>query len=139
MLLEIVKAIKWFMLIMMISVLATWNAFTLLLKRRCPDSDVACEMPRGAETVFLTVYDMINTLLFAQADLSSMEHSDYVSLVAVIFIISMLAVPIVMLNLLIAIMGDAYQIIQVRVRVEFVNDFIERIKVNEDNAAGPVT
>jgi hypothetical protein len=49
----------------------------------------------------------------------------------------MLAMPIVMLNLVIAIMGDAYQIIQVR--MEFVNDFIVRIKVIQDNAAGPVT
>jgi hypothetical protein len=115
MLLEIVKAIKWFMLIMLVSILATWNAFTLLLKRRCPDSvsDSTCEIPRNAESVFSTAYDMINTLLFVQSDLSSLDHSDYVPLVAVIFVVSMLAMPIVMLNLLIAIMGDAYQIIQV--------------------------
>ena len=115
MLLEIVKAIKWFMLIMLVSILATWNAFTLLLKRRCPDSDsnVTCEMPRDAKSVLSTAYDMVNTLLFAQSDLSSLDQSDHFPLVAVIFIISMLAMPIVMLNLLIAIMGDAYQIIQV--------------------------
>jgi hypothetical protein len=59
----------------------------LLPTRRCPDSGIACEMPRRAETVFSTVCDMINTLLFAQADLNSMEHSDYSPLVAVIFII----------------------------------------------------
>jgi hypothetical protein len=118
MLVEIVKAIKWFLLIMAISILATWNAFTLLLKRRCSDldleADAACELPRDTASVFSTVYDMINSLLFGQTDVSSLQQSDYFPLVAIIFIISMLAMPIVLLNMLIAIMGDSYQVIQVR-------------------------
>ena len=32
MLVEIVKTIRWFMFIMFISILATWNTFVLLLK-----------------------------------------------------------------------------------------------------------
>ena len=115
MLLEIVKAIKWFLLIMIISILATWNAFTLLLKRRCSDvgQASACEMPRDTTSVLSTVYDMINALLFGNTDMDSFQHSDYFPLVAVIFIISMLAMPIVLLNMLIAILGDRYQVIQV--------------------------
>ena len=125
MLVEIVKAIKWFLLIMTISILATWNAFTLLLKRRCADldleADAACEMPRDTASVFSTVYDMINSLLFGNTDVGSFQQSDYFPLVAVIFIISRLAMPItlvnflpiVLLNMLIAIMGDSYQVIQV--------------------------
>ena len=117
MLVEIVKAIKWFLLIMTISILATWNAFTLLLKRRCADldleADAECEMPRDTASVFSTVYDMINSLLFGNTDVGSFQQSDYFPLVAVIFIISMLAMPIVLLNMLIAIMGDSYQVIQV--------------------------
>ncbi len=109
------KSIQWFLLIMLISILAAWNAFTLLLKRRCVDSDsnIFCEMPRDAKSVFSTVYDMINTLLFVQSDLSSLEHSDYFPLVAIVFVFSMIAMPIVLLNMLIAIMGDSYQAIQV--------------------------
>lgn len=126
MVVEIVKSIKWFLLIMFISVLAAWNAFTLLLKRRCVDSvsDDACEMPRDATSVFLTVYDMINTLLFAQTDLNWFQLSDYFPIVAVIFVISMLAMPIVMINMLIAIMGDSYQVIQVRIVHYFITQIL---------------
>jgi hypothetical protein len=116
MLVEIVKAIRWLMLIMLISILATWNAFTLLLKRRCsePDADAACESPRDAASVFRTMYDMINTLLFGSGDLETLENTEYFGLVVFVFIVSMLAMPIVLLNMLIAIMGDSYELIQVR-------------------------
>ena len=116
MLVEIVKAIRWFMIIMFISILATWNAFTLLLKRPCPhiDDDSTCESPRNAVSVFETMYDMINTLLFGNGDVSTLRASDYYFLVVPIFIFSMIAMPIVLLNMLIAIMGDSYELIQVR-------------------------
>ena len=117
MLVEIVKQIKWFMLIMLISILATWNSFMLLLKRRCTelDSDPTCEMPRDVKSLFFTMYDMINTLLFGNGDVSTLEQSEYFLLVVIIFISSMIAMPIVLLNMLIAIMGDSYELIQVRV------------------------
>ncbi len=104
------------MLIMLISILATWNALILLLKRRCTnsDADATCEMPRDAKSIFLTMYDMINTLLFGSGELSTLEQSDHFPLVIFIFILSMLAMPIVLLNMLIAIMGDSYELIQVR-------------------------
>ncbi len=116
MLVEIVKVIRWFMLVMFISILATWNSFTLLLKRQCPEPDAAasCESSRDAASVFLTMYDMINTLLFGNGNLDTFEKTEYFGLVVCIFIVSMLAMPIVLLNMLIAIMGDSYELIQVR-------------------------
>jgi hypothetical protein len=116
MLVEIVKAIRWFMLIMLISILVTWNSFTLLLKRQCPElgADSSCESSRDAASVFRTMYDMVNTLLFGSGDLQLLENTEYFGLVVLIFIISMVAMPIVLLNMLIAIMGDSYELIQVR-------------------------
>jgi hypothetical protein len=118
MLVEILKAIRWFMLVMLISILATWNSFTLLLKRQAacpePDADASCEPSRDATSVFRTMYDMINTLLFGNGNLDTLENTEYFGLVVFIFIVSMIAMPIVLLNMLIAIMGDSYELIQVR-------------------------
>jgi len=117
MLVEIVKAIRWFMLMMLISILATWNSFMLLLKRQAacpePDADASCEASRDAASVFRTMYDMINTLLFGNGNLDTLENTEYFGLVVFIFIVSMIAMPIVLLNMLIAIMGDSYELIQV--------------------------
>ena len=117
MLVEIVKAIRWFMLMMLISILATWNSFMLLLKRQAacpePDADASCEASRDAASVFRTMYDMINTLLFGNGNLDALENTEYFGLVVFIFIVSMIAMPIVLLNMLIAIMGDSYELIQV--------------------------
>jgi hypothetical protein len=118
MLVEIVKAIRWFLFIMLISILATWNSFMLLLKRQAacpePDADASCEASRDAASVFRTMYDMINTLLFGNGNLDTLENTEYFGLVVFIFIVSMIAMPIVLLNMLIAIMGDSYELIQVR-------------------------
>jgi hypothetical protein len=59
------------------------------------------------------MYDMINTLLFVNGDLDALENTEYFGLVVFIFIVSMIAMPIVLLNMLIAIMGDSYELIQV--------------------------
>ena len=116
MLVEIVKAIRGFVLIMLISILAAWNAFTLLLRRSCPqpDADETCESSRDVTSVFLSMYDMINTLLFGNGNLDSLNQTENFPLVVCIFIFSMMAMPIVLLNMLIAIMGDSYELIQVR-------------------------
>ena len=117
MLVEIVKAIRWFMLMMLISILATWNSFMLLLKRQTacpePDADASCEASRDAASVFRTMYDMINTLLFGNGNVDALKNTEYFGLVVFIFIVSMIAMPIVLLNMLIAIMGDSYELIQV--------------------------
>jgi len=101
---------------MFISIFAAFNSFILLLKRPCSGTeDVAeCEMPRDANSVFLTLYDMINTLLFGNGDVNTLTNTDYFALVVCIFMCSMIAMPIVLLNMLIAIMGDSYQLISVR-------------------------
>jgi hypothetical protein len=116
MLFEILTSVRWFLFIMLISILATWNAFTLLLKRQCqdPDANATCEQPRIAASVFRNLYDTINTLLFGNGELSSLENTEYFGLVVVIFMISMISMPIILLNLLIAIMGHSYEKIQVR-------------------------
>jgi hypothetical protein len=115
MLVEIVKAIGGFVFIMLISILATWNAFTLLLKRSCPEPDAVdtCESSRDITSVLVTMYEMINTLLFGNGNLDSLEKTENFPLVVCIFIFSMMAMPIVLLNMLIAIMGDTYELIQV--------------------------
>jgi len=113
---EIVKAIRWFLFIMLLSILATWNAFTLLLMRTCtePDAEATCESPRDATSAFSTMFDMVNMLLFGNPDLKSLEKTKDVGLVVFIFIVSMIAMPIVLLNMLIAIMSHSYDEIQVR-------------------------
>jgi hypothetical protein len=101
---------------MFISIFAAFNSFILLLKRPCSGTEDAaeCEMPRDANSVFFTLYDMINTLLFGNGDVKSLNNTDYFALVVCIFMCSMIAMPIVLLNMLIAIMGDSYQLISVR-------------------------
>ena len=59
------------------------------------------------------MYHMMNTLLFGYGDVYLFELTDYYVLVSIIFVISMIALPIVLLNMLIAIMGDSYELIQV--------------------------
>ena len=103
---------------MFISIFAAFNSFVMLVKRPCSPSDdvTVCEMPHDAHSVFLTLYDMINTLLFGNGDVSTLQNTDYFALVVCIFMCSMIAMPIVLLNMLIAIMGDSYQLISVRPR-----------------------
>jgi hypothetical protein len=100
---------------MIISIFAAWNAFTLLLKRTCTESDSEemCELPRDATSASRTMFDMINALLFGNGDLETLEHTEYFPVVVCIFIISMIAMPIVLLNMLIAIMAHKYDDIQV--------------------------
>jgi hypothetical protein len=116
MLVEIVKSIRWFLFIMLLSILATWNAFTLLLTRACaqPDAASACESPRDPASAFRTMFDMVNTLMFGNGNLDSLERTEYFGLVVPIFIVSMIAMPIVLLNMLIAIMNHSYDQIHVR-------------------------
>ncbi len=73
-------------------------------------------MPKNfyAASVYRTMYDMVNTLLFGNGDLDSLENTEYFGRVVFIFIISMIVMRIVLLNMLIAIMGDSYELIQVR-------------------------
>jgi hypothetical protein len=116
MIVEIVKAIRWFLFIMLLSGMAHWNSFILLLKKRChePDSDANCELPHDFISAFQTMFETVMWLLFMTGDVLALENTDHHGLVIVIFFTSMIAVPLILINMLIAIMGDSY--LQMRVR-----------------------
>lgn len=115
-LVEIVKDIRWFLFVILISVMASWNAFILLLKGSCQNSEAekTCSVSRDVTSMIRGMYDMVNALLFGDADQESLEITDHYGVVVTIYIFSMIIVPIIMLNMLVAIMGDSYNRIQVR-------------------------
>jgi hypothetical protein len=119
MIVEIVKAIRWFLFIMSLSIAAHWNSFVLLVKRRIPCQDIEsdpgtnCELPHNSASVFHTMFDTLMWLLFMTGDVSTLENTNYYGLVVAIFFVSMIAVPLILINMLIAIMGDSYLQMQV--------------------------
>lgn len=115
MIVEIVKAIRWFLFIMLLSGMAHWNSFFLLLKQRCQDS----ESPDGECThdhfsMLRTMFNTIMWLLFMTGDVLSLEDTDHHGVVVAMFLVSMVAVPLILINMLIAIMGDSYLHMRVR-------------------------
>jgi hypothetical protein len=116
MLVEIIKDIRWFLFIILISVMASWNAFLLLLKGSCQDSvdEQACKVPRDVTSMIRAMYNMVNTLLFGDGDQDSLKFTDHYGIVVAIYIFSMIGIPIIMLNMLVAIMTDSYERIKVR-------------------------
>ncbi len=114
-LVEIIKDIRWFLFIILISVMASWNAFILLLKGSCQDSEdeKTCKVPRDVTSMIRGMYNMVNTLLFGDGDQDSLKITDYYGIVVAIYVFSMIGIPIIMLNMLVAIMGDSYNLIQV--------------------------
>jgi hypothetical protein len=124
MLVEIVKDIRWLLFIMFIGILATWNAFILLLKPNCQEiSDKeTCNFSRSNYVTFMirALYDAVNRLLFGEGDSNSLENTDYFGLVIAIYMVSMTAVPIILLNMLVAIMGKSFDRIEVRFPAHFV-------------------
>jgi hypothetical protein len=122
MIVEIVKSIRWFLFIMFLSGAAHWNSFVLLIKKRAPcqssESDagngMSCELPHDASSAFRTVSETVMWLLFMTGDVLDLENSDYYGLTLVTFFVSMIAVPLILINMLIAIMGDSYLRMQVR-------------------------
>jgi hypothetical protein len=120
MIVEIVKAIRWFLFIMLLSGAAHWNSFVLLVKKRGPceshetDTSATCELPHDAASVFQTMFETVMWLLFMTGDVLTFVNTDYYGLVVVVFFVSMIAVPLILINMLIAIMGDSYLKMQVR-------------------------
>jgi hypothetical protein len=118
MLIEIVKDIRWLLFIMFIGILATWNAFILLLKTNCQElnGNQTCEIQRSNSVTFMirALYDAVNRLLFGEGDSNSLENTDHFGLVIAIYMVSMTAVPIILLNMLVAIMGKSFERIEVR-------------------------
>lgn len=115
MIVEIVKAIRWFLFIMLLSGMAHWNSFFLLLKQRCQNSESPDgECPHDHLSMLRTMFNTIMWLLFMTGDVPSLEDTDHHGIVVVMFLVSMVAVPLILINMLIAIMGDSYLHMRVR-------------------------
>ncbi|EGD81093.1 hypothetical protein PTSG_11041 [Salpingoeca rosetta] len=93
-------------------IVAGWTSFRLLLR---DDTTLLVEgLGDPANGLLL----MFNLLLLADFDLDTFD-GDYVVLLRILFVISMVLVPVVLLNLLIALMSDSYERIQDRADIEF--------------------
>ena len=106
MVLAILRDMRHFLLILAVAIVAAWSCFRLLL----------------LETEGSTAVDMLGDpanglfLIFNLMVLNSFEldvfTGPYVVLVRLVFVVSMIVVPVVLLNLLIALMSDSYERIQ---------------------------
>jgi hypothetical protein len=119
MLLEIFKGIRWFLFIILISILASWNAFILLFKEydSCPASegggDCKAPLPRDVISMIRGMYNTVNAVVFQDSESNLLESADHYGIAVAIHIFSMIVIPIIMINMLIAIMGDNYEKIKV--------------------------
>ncbi|EGD77421.1 hypothetical protein PTSG_08519 [Salpingoeca rosetta] len=112
MILAICFDMRYFLLVLGISIVAGWTSFRLLLLN---DNTLPVEgLGDPANGLLL----MFNLLLLADFDLDTFD-GDYVVLLRILFVISMVLVPVVLLNLLIALMSDSYERIQDRADIEF--------------------
>ena len=118
MIIEIVKNIKYFLLVLSIAVCAGANLFFVLLNnaRVClPGSDGNASTNDGCDTMphkygnpgeaLFTVFKM---LILNNFDDTNFLPSPYKITLQIVFSISMVFVPIILLNLLIALMGDSH-------------------------------
>jgi hypothetical protein len=113
MVLQILKDMVWFLLLLSIGALAAANAFYVLLKNEpCDASDPDCKQlfSNPADALFT----MFNMLILSAFERESIVRGPYQVLLHLIFVITMILVPIVLLNLLIALMSDSYEHIQDR-------------------------
>ncbi|EGD76392.1 hypothetical protein PTSG_07515 [Salpingoeca rosetta] len=112
MILAICFDMRYFLLVLGISIVAGWTSFRLLLR---DDTTLLVEgLGDPANGLLL----MFNMLLLADFELDTFD-GDYVALLRILFVISMVLVPVVLLNLLIALMSDLYERIQDRADIEF--------------------
>ncbi|EGD80207.1 hypothetical protein PTSG_10886 [Salpingoeca rosetta] len=112
MILVICYDMRYFLLVLGISIVAAWTSFRLLLR---DDSALPVEELGDPANGLLLMFNM---LLLADFDLATFD-GDYVVLLRILFVISMVLVPVVLLNLLIALMSDSYERIQDRADIEF--------------------
>ena len=112
MILAIVYDMRYFMLVLCISIAAVWTSFRLLL---LDDATLPLEeLGDPANGLLLT----FNMLLLADFDLATFD-GEYTVLLRILFVLSMIMTPIVLLNLLIALMSDSYERIQDQADLEF--------------------
>ncbi|EGD75564.1 WD-40 repeat protein [Salpingoeca rosetta] len=103
---------RFFLMLLGISIMAAWVAFRVLLIQGTAGYDEALGDPANGLLV------MFNMLLLVDFDIATLG-GEYVVLVRIIFLLSMILVPVVLLNLLIALMSDSYERIQDRADIEF--------------------
>ena len=105
MILQICFDMRHFLLVLSIAVVAGYTSFNALLRDQPLDASLG-DPAHGLLTVF-------NMFILADFELDLLSGR-YEALLRIIFLLSMVLVPIVLLNLLIALMSDSYERIQVR-------------------------
>eukprot|EP00049_Salpingoeca_infusionum_P015675 m.306947 g.306947 ORF g.306947 m.306947 type:complete len:1444 (-) comp15929_c0_seq1:219-4550(-) len=117
MILAILVDMRFFLLILSVSIVAAYTSFRLLLLQRTSTTtmpsttDVLVDPANG----LLLMFDM---LVLSNGDLDAFT-GPYKPLARLLFVLSMVVVPVVLLNLLIALMSDSYERIQDRADIEF--------------------
>ncbi|EGD76101.1 serine/Threonine protein kinase [Salpingoeca rosetta] len=112
MILAICFDMRYFLVVLGISIVAAWTSFRLLL---LDDKTVPLD---GLGDPANGLLIMFNMLLLAEFELDTFGGT-YAVLLRILFVISMVLVPVVLLNLLIALMSDSYERIQDRADIEF--------------------
>eukprot|EP00055_Hartaetosiga_balthica_P010180 m.42663 g.42663 ORF g.42663 m.42663 type:complete len:1323 (-) comp7069_c0_seq2:2542-6510(-) len=110
MILEIIYDMKYFLLVLSIGVLAFANVFYLLT----PDTTMD-----GYDDVADVLLTSFVALILVDAGVVQFDAGAFTVLLKLIFVVTMVLVPIVLLNLLIALMSDSYERIQDRATIEF--------------------
>jgi WD40 repeat protein len=110
MIIAILFDVRYFILVLAVAVAATWTSLTLLL----PKKDGRERLGDAGNGLYIT----FNMLLLGDFE-SDLFDGEYVVLVRLLFVFTMVLVSIVLLNLLIAIMGDSYTRISEKADLEF--------------------
>lgn len=113
MVLQIIADMRTFMLVLGVAVMAVGSSFFFLLQDEAAAADDGFHDPADA------LFTMFRLLLLVDFDVGTLAVGDYRLAIIVMFTLAMVLVPIVLLNLLIALMSDSYERIQDRARIEF--------------------
>lgn len=100
MILAILQDIRWFLLVLVVGVLATGNAFYVLLRHE--------KEPGFSDTKELSL-SMFKMLILGDFDTDHIVKGPFKHVNAVLFALSMVLVPLILLNLLIAMMSTSYE------------------------------
>ncbi|EGD81722.1 WD-40 repeat protein [Salpingoeca rosetta] len=111
MVIEIMVGMRWFLLVLGIALLATANVFVLLVEET--------PAPNGYEDVADVLLTMFRLLMLSDLELLNFSAGSYTIPLKLVWVLTMILVPIVLLNLLIALMSDSYELIQDKAVVEF--------------------
>eukprot|EP00911_Craspedida_sp_UC1_P001051 UC1_evm1s789 len=105
---------RFFLLILIVSIVAAWSSFRLLLLE-VSTAGVPVDALGDAASGLFTMFTL---LVLGDFD-ADVFAGPYVVLVRLLFVLSMVVVPVVLLNLLIALMSDSYEHIQDQADIEF--------------------